>query len=381
MIPDLLTARITNQSVGFPEELETLLHTMEKNFKILQQRDDSSKQRNAISSGASTKDNARLVASSIVQASDFYIQNPAAPTPWNEIWMQMAQVFYFLPLNYIRCLMVCDEAKRLGFFQDLHASYDFGVGLGAGSLALQTVRKNHKQENDFIFRCFDSSTVPLQILQQSIEQSPAWRPVEPLRTSQIRASMDLNKTVVMSSYSMTELPELPTWMLEAKALMIVEPSTQVDGRKLMTLRQKLIDQGFFIWAPCTHQQACPLLNQSKTDWCHDRIHVQQPQWMQAIETQLPMKNRTITWSYLLAKKTPPPTVLISTIRTVGDQLEQKGKTRQLMCRGPEREYLAWMHRNGQPQVIPRGVLLQSPLESQKISDDLRITTPLDPLKF
>jgi hypothetical protein len=365
---NLLNARIANQSVSFSEELEALLFAMEKNFKP-----------NDRQLTASLKDNPHMVASAILQASDFYIQNPSAVTPWNEPWMQIAQVFYFLPLNFVRCLMVCDEAERLGFFQGLHGSYDFGVGLGASSLALQTVRKN--KQNDFVFQCFDSSTVPLQILQQSIKQNSFWQNIEPLRTAQLKSSMDLSQTLIISSYSMTELPELPAWMVDAQALMIIEPSTQTDGRKLMSLRQQLIDQGFYIWAPCTHQQLCPLLNQSKTDWCHDRIHLQLPNWMQTIETLLPMKNRTITWSYLLAKKTPPPAVLGSAIRTVGDQLEQKGKTRQLMCRGPEREYLAWMHRNGQPQEIPRGVLLRSPTESKKVSDDLRITTPLDPMKF
>ena len=69
---------------------------------------------------------------------------------------------------------------------------------------------------------------------------------------------------------MTEIADLPQHWDEFEALMILEPATSQDGRKLLELRSQLIQKGYSIWAPCLHQLACPLLTKSKTDWCHDR---------------------------------------------------------------------------------------------------------------
>jgi hypothetical protein len=90
-----------------------------------------------------------------------------------------------------------------------------------------------------------------------------------------------------------------------------------------------------------------------------------------MEENLPMKNRTLTMSYVLLRKTPPPPMAAA--RIVGDRLEEKGKDRQMICRGPEREFLAWMHKTKLRQEIPRGVLIEMPSEAQKVSNELRVT--------
>ncbi|MFN8945372.1 MAG: small ribosomal subunit Rsm22 family protein [Pseudobdellovibrionaceae bacterium] len=377
MNQDLLQTRIDSLAAEIPSEIEALILELGSKSKF--------------SSLTSNK-----IAKSVLQASDFYIRNPAASTPWDEEWMQIAQIYYFLPLNYVRCLMVCDEAHRLGFLEGLKFSYDFGAGFAAGSLALQTVLKSAEPrpsidddftKNDgFDFKFFDTSQIPSRLLKQALLNNanaenaylPGFSEIKP---QQLAQSLNLEKLLILSSYSMTELAAVPSWMMQAEALMIVEPSTQQDGRKLMQTRQNLIDAGFTIWGPCPHQQACPLLTLSKTDWCHDRIHLKHPKCLQEIETHLPMKNRTITWSYLLARKSAPPEILKTTLRTVGDQLVQKGKTRQLICRGAQREYLSWMHRNGDAPNIPRGLLLKTPTTADKVSDELRITVAPESFKF
>lgn len=366
MTSNLLLRKQNSQPITLTTEVEEFILFLQNHWKQNEKR--------------STLDwsHSQKIAECVLKASQFYIDQPAASTPWNEAWMQIAQICYFLPLNFIRCLMAAEEGHRLDFFRDLKFSFDFGMGLGAGSLALQTLL--HK-EADFHFAGCDLSAIPMAWLQQANQQNKLPRSVRPISPQNLKQEINLKNTVVLSSYSMTELPELPLWMLDAEALMIVEPSTQQDGRKLMALREKLVTAGYFIWAPCTHQNQCPLLHQSKTDWCHDRVHCELPTWFQDIEAHLPIKNRTITWSYLLARKTPPTHNLSQVLRTVGDQLHQKGKTRQLICRGPEREFVAWMHRHGEPPVVPRGVLFQAPIAAEKVSDELRLTASLDPISL
>ncbi|MFN9066725.1 MAG: hypothetical protein ACK5V3_05815, partial [Bdellovibrionales bacterium] len=58
-------------------------------------------------------------------------------------------------------------------------------------------------------------------------------------------------------------------------------------------------------------------------------------------------------------------------RLTGDQLFEKGKTRQLICRGPEREFLAWMNRDGEAPTLARGdrVILE---KFEQKSNELRV---------
>lgn len=288
---------------------------------------------------------AKSLAEDVLQLSDFYIHNPESSTPWEKEWAQRAGLVYYWPLNSLRLLKIKSELAQQKFFQGLQTMTDYGAGFGTASWVLQDVFKTPQ--------LFEASTVP-----QKFFPHFDW-------TQKTHAD---ERSLAVFSYSLTELNQLPEWSFDSEALLVIEPSTQQDGRKLLALRQQLIEKGYFIWAPCSHQSACPLFTQSKNDWCHDRVHIEKPSWFEDIEKYLPMKNNTLTFSYIAARKTPPPPREWS--RLVGDQLNEKGKTRQLICRGPDREYLSWMLRNGEPPLFHRGdrVVLEA---YEKKSNELR----------
>jgi hypothetical protein len=303
----------------------------------------------------------KKLAVAVKRLSDYFIQNPEGSTPWNESWAQIAYLCYFLPLNQARARAVVKEAATQGFFEGLAEVIDFGSGPGTASLALA----GHFNKFTLIEKAKDiCSRFGFLPANQT-----AWAAVAPTFPAP-------EKSLAVFSYSLTELRELPSWTKKMEALMILEPATQEDGRKLLELRQRLIQDGYNIWAPCTHQGQCPLLTQSKNDWCHDRIFFGMPKWFEELEQHLPMKNRTLTMSYLLARRKPMPAAPANIGRTVGDWLKEKGKDRQMLCRGEEREFLAWMHKTGLQQEIPRGVLVAIPEDAQKVSNELRLKSPL-----
>lgn len=301
------------------------------------------------------------LAECVKKLSDYFIQQPEGATPWHESWAQIAYLVYFLPLNNARVQAVVKEARYQNFFKDLDQVVDFGSGLGTASLALTDDFHKFTMIERAKDICSRFSFLPTNQTTW-LDKAPNFD--EPA------------KTLAVFSYSLTELKDLPPWAKKMEALMILEPSTQQDGRKLLELRQKLIQEGYSMWAPCTHQGPCPLLVNSKTDWCHDRIHFEMPKWFEKLEQHLPMKNRTLTTSYLLAHKTKAPTRPSNWARTVGDRLEEKGKDRQLVCRSDEREFLAWMHKQGLRQEIPRGVLIEIPESAQKVSNEVRLKDPV-----
>ncbi len=309
--------------------------------------------------GLSLLDDKKL-ASCIQQMSDFYIQNPTLQTPWKEKWAQAAQMAYYLPLNYLRSQAVVDEAKRVRFFTDIHSVCEIGSGLGALT--------SHLSENINSGFCVEISQEANQLHKKIFNDSKYT----------FRNSQDKNDTInspvdlVAFSYVLTELTQIPKMALNAEALLIIEPSTQDDGRKLMQVRQDLINKGFHIWAPCTHQGKCPLLTQSKKDWCHDRIHLKMPEWFLNIEKHLKFRNRTVTFSYLLARKTAPAAIKSTNARAVGDMLEERGKTKVMICRGEEREFLSWLHKDKIDIEIHRGDLLDLNFPTESKGPELRI---------
>lgn len=312
----------------------------------------------------------RAIATDVMKMSDFYAREPEAATPWNEPWCQRAQLVYFLPLNVIRLRKVIREGHRVGFFAGIKSAVDFGAGLGA---------------MDFAGLLESSPQMPWR-RPHEIEISPVarrWRErLAPAFESSVHGP-ERETDLFMSSYALTELGDVDAAeMLErSENLLIVEPSTRDDARRLSEFRDRLIAAGAFAWAPCTHQGRCPLLLHSATDWCHDRVTVEDfgdLPWREDLERFLPIKNRTLTMSYLYVSTRRPP-ALTGHARLTGDPLVEKGKTRQLFCRSEDREFLAWMHRHGEPPLTPRGELVQVPVGEMK-SNELRVQGALQILQ-
>ncbi len=308
------------------------------------------------------------IARKILNLSDYFIDEPNRSTPWEESWAVVAYLSYFLPLNSVRLSAVMKEGQRFGFFNGIDHVIDFGAGPGTATLTMA-------ESLDCRFSLIEKSSVPINILKKSHSLGSLLSFNRSYKELEHKAD---RRSLVVFSYSLTEIPELPSWTYDAEAVMIIEPSVQSNGRRLLEIRKDLINKGYFIYAPCTHQKACPLLTNSKKDWCHDRIDFDRPKWFQNIEEHLPMRNSTLTMSYLLARKTTPTLANNNQIiaRTVGDLLIEKGKSRQLVCRSEEREFLAWLDRGNTRQVIPRGVLLEVPGSLPKVSNEIRVNQEL-----
>ncbi len=338
---------------------------MNRHFSIPKNFEDSISA--ALANYKLTLQDSKTLAKYVLTLSDYFIQNPEGATPWHESSVQIAYLCYYLPLNAARLRAIAIEGEKRGFFDGLEEVIDFGAGLATASLCLSESQK-------FQYTLIETASEPQKLIETYFKdfQAKEW-----IRTFSAGRLKNPKKTLALFSYSLTELSALPDWAYQCEALMIAEPSTQQDGRKLLELRQHLLEKGYHVWAPCTHEGPCPLLTQSKNDWCHDRIHFDAPAWFQKMEEQLPMKNRTLTMSYLLMRKTKP--AAIQAARVVGDTLKEKGKDRQMICRGPDREFLAWMHKSGLQQEIPRGVLIELLEDLQKVSNELRVKSEIQVL--
>ncbi len=78
--------------------------------------------------------------------------------------------------------------------------------------------------------------------------------------------------LVTASYVLAELPEKAAagtardlWAAAAQMLVLVEPGTPAGFARIRAARDALIEAGGHVAAPCTHDNACPMLG---NDWCH-----------------------------------------------------------------------------------------------------------------
>lgn len=303
----------------------------------------------------------RYIARCILKLSTHYQENTST-TPWENREFRIAYLTYFFPLNYIRNLRIYKMAMQLKFPNDFDTFIDFGCGLGSSLLAAHDSQFLPTKTS---LTLIDNTAWPIDFLEEHF--SPPYKISRQLPRS-------VEKSFAVFSYSLNEIISPPDWIFDVQHILIVEPSTVTHSRKLMTFRQQLIENGFSLWAPCTHQMDCPLLLHSQKDWCHDRAHWQQPDWFTKIENHLPIKNNTITTSYLLASKIKNSRHFFG--RIIGDEQKEKGKTRWMFCRNQEREFLSWLARHGDAPDWKRGELLDETLSMDKKGNELRLSKPL-----
>jgi ribosomal protein RSM22 (predicted rRNA methylase) len=309
-------------------------------------------------------------AASIERLSDIYIdKNSDLSQIWKDKSLARAYVSYFMPLNILRLTAVYQEASELNFFTNLTNAVDFGSGPGTADIAAGTFASNITH-----WQFIEKMPEAIEWHKQITSQLSASLPTNKNRKwAQKFTATELSQSLVIFSYAYNELNELPKWAYDAEALLIIEPSTQLAGRKLQHLRSELIQKKFYAWAPCLHQEECPLLKHSKTDWCHNRIHVEIPNQLKTLEEKLPMKNQTLTYSYLLMRKTPPGAAQQERlVRIIGDTQYERGKVKQAICRNSKREHLTWLTRGGEPTPLQRGVRFQLPADVQELAHELRM---------
>ncbi len=311
---------------------------------------------------------ATKIAQAVMTLSAFYVKNPEKSSPWHELWVQIAYLAYYMPLNWWRLCGVVARGQQLNFFDKFEHYIDFGSGLGSLGFAFDEAGLRFTSG-----LCVETSKEAI-----SLHRSLAAKSQTPLEWKQGSSPGVIKpRTLAIFSYSLTEILKLPDWVSACEGLLIVEPATREDSRRLQTLRGELLTQGWHVWGPCTHSEPCPLLSFSERDWCHDRFQWTQPAWLKQIENKMPIKNGSLPCAWLMMRREPP--VLDENSerndrgRMTGDLLEFKGYAKQLICRGAAREFASWQRRdfkNNYPE-IGRGDLVRIQQDLQVKGNEIR----------
>jgi SAM-dependent methyltransferase len=123
------------------------------------------------------------------------------------------------------------------------------------------------------------------------------------------------------------------------SLVVIEPALKTRARHLQEIRARLVASGVPIFAPCLHQDACPLLRKP-TDWCHEDLPVDVPAWLIPLAREAGLRFQGITFSYLALR--PDGARLASllpagALRAVSSAKVSKGKIEAELCGEPAGE--------------------------------------------
>ncbi len=153
------------------------------------------------------------------------------------------------------------------FEDDIESLLDVGAGTGAASWGVSKVLNKNIQ-----ITCLEREESMINLGREYMKSendslaNATWIKRD-IATDEINEKADL----VLSSYMLNELSDenriqsvQKLWNATNKLLLLIEPGTPESFKKMMKIREYLIEQNGKIIAPCIHNKNCEISND---DWC------------------------------------------------------------------------------------------------------------------
>ena len=175
---------------------------------------------------------------------------------------------------------------------------DLGAGPGTASWAAAELFPSLTQ-----ITCIERSSEAIELGQNLARFSsfPTVQKAEWLRGSLTENFAIPDADLAVLSYVLNEL-EKPEEVVQKcwerlPLLAIIEPGTPKGFQLIKSIRQKLIDWGAHIIAPCPHSFSCP------NDWCHFSARIERSRLHRLLK-EGELGHEDEKFSYLIASKTP-----------------------------------------------------------------------------
>ncbi|MDR1469134.1 MAG: small ribosomal subunit Rsm22 family protein [Spirochaetaceae bacterium] len=295
--------------------------------------------------GKNIRDLSELLTSRRPLLTGHYIGNPARFS---------AYLRYFFPWNLFRLCKIFAGEDAL--FQESALSQKGGAGLlfleshvdddgpiliadfGSGPLTLPAalwISMPSLRKKKIEFRCFDINRQILKTGERLFAgitgENPGTPPgnwsIKTIASSLTEARLEKKQTLVTAVYVYNELfrklnaadgdalstfadgeaARLSSFCGENGAVLIVEPGVPRSGEFIAHIRDRFIERGFSIDAPCTHHTDCPMrtskIQNRAAKWCHFTFSTREaPQALHDLSRMAHLPKERGAVSFLLARK-------------------------------------------------------------------------------
>ncbi|MEO0205218.1 MAG: small ribosomal subunit Rsm22 family protein [candidate division WOR-3 bacterium] len=258
---------------------------------------------------------------------------------------------YNFPQNFMKTMFV---ANRLYDFYNIPKTednlqvLDLGCGEGAGMFAyyyglnkklqgrVQFFLTGVDMSEKLLTRCETlanwfrktNANINVKILQESLSHF--------VSTNQDRYDIVIIANVLTEIFQLDKIPisfirTLFDLLQKNGIVVIIEPALKHLTRRLMQLRNELIEHGFgTILLPCLHNNPCPGLIR-KNEWCHQSIKWQPPDYLKILNQKLYRKIEYLKFSYVVITKEKKQSIDKGKYLVISRLFREKGRKRCLIC--------------------------------------------------
>lgn len=168
-----------------------------------------------------------------------------------------------MPATYASVYAAFKSVKE-NYKEELTTLLDIGAGTGAATWAIDELQQIENIK--CLERELNMIKIGKQLMLNTKLSKAEWEQYDILQDD-IKEQAD----IIVSSYMLNEISEnrkeeviQKLWEATNKLLLIIEPGTPAGFKNILKVREKLLQNGGYIVAPCGHQGKCTI---TENDWC------------------------------------------------------------------------------------------------------------------
>jgi ribosomal protein RSM22 (predicted rRNA methylase) len=307
--------------------------------------------------------------------------------------LRAGYLLYFLPINFTKASWVLRQIPSTFWQRPSLRVLDLGSGPATASLAFLNELRGQNPKAEIKIHLVDQNKTILKDGERLLldwheelhfeKSGPGSIKARTFNQALARVRLSKKYDLIILHHVLNEFTRLGAqqraeWLLPLLnhhlkpdgLVIIIEPALKRPGRELMALRDHLLAEApYRILAPCLHENICPMLAGTKSDWCHFYVNWQEPDFMKQLDHLLGNDNRHLKLSYLLLGWSEAWREIFPDrdrwFRVVSNRMATRGKTEMILCGRPGRIRVTRLDRHRSPNnqdldKTKRGDLVQIP---------------------
>lgn len=237
--------------------------------------------------------------------------------------LRIAYLCSRLPATYAAVSSVFKELQKRFDLSSIHSLLDCGAGPASVLLAAESFfpleQATLLERNPGFIKLGKLLTHPTDVEVTWIEQDV---------TKGIPSSA---KDLVVASYSLCEISEEDQlqiveslWNKTEQIFILLEPGTPKGFHFIRKARERLLNLGAFLLAPCPHGKSCPI---AKNDWCHFSVRLPRSSLHRQLK-EGSLNYEDEKFSYLIFSRAPAAT---SSSRVIRHPFKGSGFVKLKLC--------------------------------------------------
>ncbi|CRX38959.1 small ribosomal subunit Rsm22 family protein [Estrella lausannensis] len=244
-----------------------------------------------------------------------------------------AYFLYFWPLRYLEAMHLLGELPKTGY-----SALDLSVGpspfafaaLKHGYLDVTSIGSNEGALN-LTAEAAGRYGYPLQIRNELARFKTGSKRYDLITLSYTLLDLYPSDSLAHSEKRKELVLDLLNSLTPEGYLLIVDGSTEKKNKKILELRDQIVEGGYSIQAPCIYQGRCPAL--ANKNICFAQRELQKPYLIQEAQRSGRINMNSLKMSYLIvrSKEASLPDIQKDLYRIISPPFEERGKKTYYLC--------------------------------------------------